>query len=290
MTGLIVLVAATLASGTAPEEPLVFGVEVEVVRVEVLVTRKGDPVRDLTAEDFELRDNGVRQQLNPTAFEEAPVDALLVLDLSASVRGSKLEALQDAAGAFLDGLAPPDRAALVGFQQSVVVGVPLTSAIPSVRFALDTVEGGGSTALHDAVYVALRQPEPGPRRSAVVVFSDGIDNVSWLSDEDVVQAAGRSGAVVYGVDAREPGDPSHRFLKDVAKATGGRVWRARKIDDLRARFLDVLHDIRARYVLSYTPTGVDTAGWHDLKVKLRGRKGDVLARPTDYRPAAANPR
>jgi VWFA-related protein len=290
MTGPLALLAATLAAGATQEEPLVFGVEVEVVRVEVLVTRKGEPVRDLTAENFELRDNGVRQQLNPIAFEEVPVDALLVLDLSASVMGSKLEALRDAAGAFLDGLAPADRAALVGFQQSVVVGVPLTSEIPSVRFALDTVEGGGSTALHDAVYVALRLPEPGPRRSAVVVFSDGIDNVSWLSDRDVVEAARRSGAVVYGVDAREPGDPDHRFLKDVAKATGGRIWRARKTDDLPARFLDVLHDIRARYVLSYSPTGVDTAGWHELEVKLRGRRGDVLARPAYYRPAAADPR
>ena len=290
MTCLLALLAAALAAGAGPEDPLVFGVAVEVVRVEVLVTRKGEPVPDLTAENFEVRDNGVRQQLNPIAFEEAPVDALLVLDMSASVKGSKLEALRDAAGAFLDGLAPADRVGLVGFQHSVTVGVPLTSEIPRVRFALDTVEGGGSTALHDAVYVALRLPEPGHRRSAVVVFSDGIDNVSWLSGKDVVAAAGRSGAVVYGVDAREPGDPSHRFLKDVAKATGGRVWRARRTDDLRARFLDVLHDIRARYVISYTPTGVDTTGWHELEVKLRGRKGDVLARPAYYRPASADPR
>jgi VWFA-related protein len=290
MTGLLVLLAATLAAGAAQEEPLVFGVEVEVVRVEVLVTRKGEPVRDLAAEHFELRDNGVRQRLHPITFEEAPVDALLVLDLSGSVMGSKLEALRDAAGAFLDGLAPVDRAALVGFQHSVVVGVPLTSEIPTVRFALDTVEGSGSTALHDAVYMALRLPELDQRRAAVVVFSDGIDNVSWLSGKDVVEAAGRSGAVVYAVDAREPGDPSNRFLKDVTRATGGRLWRVRKTDDLRDRFLDVLHDIRARYVLSYTPNAVDTAGWHELEVKLRGRKGDVLARPAYFRPAPADPR
>jgi Ca-activated chloride channel family protein len=314
MTLLLALLSAALAAGTPAKEtiampescpwpghpaagrvgpqegPPVFGVEVEVVRVEVLVTRRGEPVRDLSAEDFELHDNGVRQQLHPITFEEAPVDALLVLDLSESVKGSKLDALREAAGAFLGGLSPVDRAALVGFQQSVVVAVPATHAIPSVRFALDTVEGGGSTALHDAVYVALRLPEAGPRRSAVVVFSDGIDNVSWLSGEEVVEAAGRSGAVVYAVDAREPGDPDDDFLKDVTKATGGQVWRAGKTDDLPARFLDVLHDIRARYVLSYTPAGVDTAGWHELEVKLRGRKGDVLARPAYYRPASANSR
>jgi VWFA-related protein len=285
MIGLPAVLVATLASGAAQEGPPVFGVGVEVVRVEVLVTRDGEPVRGLTGANFELRDDGVPQRLNPVAFEEAPVDALLVLDLSGSVMGRKLEALRDAARAFLDGLAPLDRAALVGFQHSVTAALPLTTEIPSVRFALDAVEGGGSTALHDAVYVALRLPDPGPRRQAIVIFSDGIDNVSWLSGDDVVRAAARSEAVVYGVDARGPGDPSHRFLKDVAKATGGRVWRAEKIQQLRARFLDVLEDIRSRYVLSYTPAGVDAAGWHEIEVKLRGVRGDVLARPAYFRPA-----
>ena len=284
MSGLLPILAAALASAAAQEGPLVFGVEVEVVRVEVLVTHKGEPVRGLGAEHFELRDNGVPQRLQPVTFEEAPVDALLVLDMSASVKGRKLEALRGAAGAFLDGLGPEDRAGLVGFQESLAVAIPLTSAIPRVRFGVDTARVKGSTSLHDAVYVALRLPAPGPRRTAVVVFSDGVDNTSWLSEESVVESAGRSGAVVYAVDAREPGDPSHRFLGDVTKATGGRVWRVRRTDDLRDRFLDVLRDIRARYVLSYTPTGVGAAGWHELEVKLRGVRGDVLARPAYYRP------
>jgi Ca-activated chloride channel family protein len=282
--GVVALVAAALGTAAAQEEPLVFGVEVEVVRVEVLVTRSGEPVRGLQAENFQLRDNGVPQRLRPITFEEAPVDALLVLDLSASVMGAKLEALRDAAGAFLDGLGPEDRAALVGFQQSVAVAVPLTSEIPQVRFGVNTALVGGSTALHDAVYLALRLTAPGPRRAAVVVFSDGVDNTSWLSAGAVVEAAGRSGAVVYAVDAREPGDPSSRFLRDVAQATGGRVWRVRRSDDLRDRFLDVLHDIRARYVLSYTPGEAGAAGWHQLEVDLRGTRGDILARPAYYRP------
>lgn len=284
MTWPAALVAIALGAAAAQEEPLVFGVEVEVVRVEVLVTRGGEPVRGLTAGNFQLRDNGIPQRLRPITFEEAPVDALLVLDMSASVMGAKLGALRDAAGAFLDGLGSEDRAALVGFQESVAVAIPLTREISRVRFGVDTALIGGGTALHDAVYLALRLPDPGARRAAVVVFSDGVDNTSWLSAEAVVEAAGRSEAVVYGVDAREPGDPSSRFLKDVTQATGGRVWRVRKSDDLRNRFLDVLHDIRARYVLSYTPTGAGAAGWHQLEVDLRETKGDVLARPAYYRP------
>ena len=284
MPPLVAVLLAGLGAGPAQEEPLVFRAEVELVRVEVLVSRKGEPVRGLTAEHFTLRDNGVPQQLHPITFEEAPVDALLVLDMSASVIGSKLFALREAAGAFLDGLAPADRAALVAFQQSVSMAIPLTGEISQVRFGLDTATGGGSTALHDAVYVALRQSDPSDRRTAVLVFSDGLDNASWLSAEEVVEAARRTEAVVYGVDAREWGDPSHPFLKDVARATGGRVWRVEKMDDLKARILDVLGDIRARYLLTYNPTAVEAGGWHRLEVELRGAKGDVLARPAYYRP------
>jgi Ca-activated chloride channel family protein len=281
MTGLLVLL---LAAPPVQEEPLVFAAEVEVVRVDVLVTRDGEPVRGLKAEHFELKDNGIPQALDRVTFQESAVDALLVLDVSASVVGRKLGALQDAAGAFLDGLSRDDRAALVGFQHSIVTAVPLTRQLSRVRFGLETVPGGGATALHDAVYLALRLPEASDRRSAVVVFSDGVDNRSWLSGKTVVEAAGRSDVVVYGVDAREPGDPRHRFLEDVCRATGGRVWRVRNEDDLPARFLEVLDDIRARYLLSYTPRGVDVPGWHDLEVKLEGVKGDVLARPAYYRP------
>jgi VWFA-related protein len=289
MIGLTLLLALWMA-WPSQEEPPVFGVEVEVVRVEVLVTHDGQPVPGLAAGDFEVRDNGVPQTLHPVTLEKAPVDALLVLDLSGSVIGSKLEALQGAAGAFLDGLDAGDRAALVGFQQSVALALPLGSDIAHVRFGLDTARGGGRTALHDAVYLALRLPEPGPRRVAVVVFSDGIDNMSWLSARDVVGTASRSDAVVYAVDARGPGDPRDPFLDEVTRATGGQAWTASRVEELRDRFLDVLEDIRARYLLAYTPCGVDTVGWHELEVKLReGRRGDVLARPAYYRPPATTP-
>lgn len=142
------------------------------------------------------------------------------------------------------------------------------------------------TALHDAVYLALRLPDSGPRRTAVVVFSDGVDNMSWLSARDVVGAAGRSEAVVYAVDAGGLGDPNDSFLDEITLATGGQLWRVRKVEELGDRFLDVLQDIRARYLLTYNPAGVGTVGWHELEVRLRDvGRSKVLARPAYYRPS-----
>jgi VWFA-related protein len=285
-----------LAAAATPQAPPVFRAEVDLVRVEVLVTRDGAPVRGLTAADFEVRDSGRLQALEPIHEEETPIDVILVFDVSQSVDGPKLSALRDAAGAFLDGLRPgadalhpgPDaeRAALLVFQEEVRLLEPLTPAPDRVRHALGAVTARGSTALHDATYAGLRLLEPGPRRGVVVVFSDGLDSLSWLSRAQVLEAATRSEALVYSVVVREKDDPENPFLREVTRVTGGRVWTARSEGELRGRFLNVLDDIRARYVLSYAPEGVDFLGWHPLEVRIESGKGEVLARPGYHRAAS----
>jgi VWFA-related protein len=279
------LLAATLLAAAAAQAPPVFRAEVGVVRVEVLVTRRGSPVRGLAAADFELRDDGLLQDLEPILEEQTPVDAVLVLDASGSVSGSKLDSLQAAAGAFLDGLRSGEHAAVLAFNHEVQLLQTLTTDLAAVRRALDRVSPRGSTALVDAVYAALRLRELGDRRTAIVVFSDGIDNLSWLSASDVVEAAARSNAIVYGVTVRGKGDRKEPFLGDVARATGGRLFEVSSERDLRARFLDVIEDIRSRYVLRYVPGGPGSPGWHGLAVRLRNGKGVVLARPGYWRTA-----
>jgi VWFA-related protein len=274
----VMVIAAAAAQG-----PPVFRAEVNVVRVEVLVTRGGTPVRGLLARDFELRDDGRLQSLEPILEEETPVDAVMVLDTSGSVIGTKLVALKAAARTFLDGLRGGERAALLTFHHEVQLLEPLTADLGAVRRALDRASATGSTALVDAVYCALRLREPGDRRTALVVFSDGLDNLSWLPAPEVLEAARRSNAIVYGVAARARGDEKEPFLGDVVAATGGRLFEATSDRDLRERFLDVLGDIRARYVLRYVPSEADRAGWHALDVRLKGKKGEVLARPGYWR-------
>lgn len=277
------LAAALLA---AAQDPLVFRAEVGVVRVEVLVTRDGSPVTGLVAADFELRDAGVRQELEPILEEQAAVDAVLVLDASGSVTGQKLAALKAAAASFLDGLRVGEHAALVAFDHEVRLLSPLTTDLAAVRSVLGNVAPRGNTALVDAVYAALRLRAPGDRRTAVVVFSDGMDTLSWLSAADVVAAASRSNATVYAVTVRGKREAREPFPDEIARVTGGRVFEASTERDLRARFLDVLEDIRARYVLRYAPRGADAPGWHAVEVRVTKGKGDVLARPGYWRAAA----
>lgn len=174
---------------------------------------------------------------------------------------------------------------MLAFNQEVQLLQPLTNDLAGARRALDRVSPRGNTALVDALYAALRLREPGDRRIAIVVFSDGMDTLSWLSASDVVEAAGRSNATVYGVTVRGKDDWKEPFLGDVARRTGGRLFEASSERDLRARFLDVIDDIRSRYVLRYVPSGPGSPGWHRVEVRLRKGKGDVLARPGYWRTA-----
>lgn len=74
------------------------------------------------------------------------------------------------------------------------------------------------------------------------------------------------------------------LLRNLAKAGGGRHWAAQKPSDLNDLFGKALNELRARYLLTYTPTGVTRQGWHDVKVTLKNARGDVTARPGYYVP------
>ncbi len=114
-------------------------------------------------------------------------------------------------------------------------------------------------------------------RGLLIVLSDGADTASFLTPESVLETAGRTDVVVYGVSVEAPGRTT--FLKDLCKHTGGRLLRARSIRDIAATFLEVLDEFRHRYLLSYLPQGVPRAGWHKLVVRVKRRPAHVEARP-----------
>ncbi len=291
----MIVALACLAAGPllAQPAPPVFAVEANLVRIEVAVAQPGAArgglaqldglrARRLPPREFEVWDNGVPQQLEPILNERLSVDVVLVLDTSTSVVGAKLQRLRDAAGAFLLGLRTDERSALVTFSQQVRLAEPWTDDRERLRATLSGIAGSGSTALCDAVYLGLRLSDASDRRTAVVVFSDGLDNSSWLSADQVVEAARRAGPIVYGVVAHGRGDRAQSFLRRVTQATGGRLFEVDE-RDLRQRFLDVLEDIRNRYLLSYSPRGVADSGWHTLVVRLKGGRGEILSRPGYWR-------
>lgn len=275
MTRRIALTFVLLLGATIDVLTQKFSSSVEAVRVDVLVTNRGATVRGLRGGDFEVRDNGVLQTVDLVSFERMPVHVVMALDLSASVEGPRLAHLRSAGRALVGGLQRDDRAALLTFSHVVARRASLTQDRQAILDLLDAAEPAGNTSLIDAAYGAMLMAESESARGLVVVFSDGLDVSSWLAPERVLDAAKRLDAVVYGVSIH---GPRPRFLEDLTDQTGGRLLDVEP-RNLGSTFLSVLNEFRDRYVLSYSPRGVTPGGWHRLDVRVKGRRGDVKARP-----------
>lgn len=299
MTRLAVALACAVAlMQNAPLQR--FTTSAEAVRVDVLVLEGNRPVAGLAAADFELRDSGVLQQVDVLSRDDVPVSVMLALDTSSSVTGATLERLKDGARAAMDVAGEDERIAVMTFASAVTLASGWSRPDARSRDAVARVTAGGMTALYDAAFAALASTDPiGGRRALILLFSDGTDTASWLPRDAVLEAARRTDAVVYGV-VRGDSHPdvsvqfrsgvqlwphparvtleSPGFLSELADLTGGRVVRADGAARLRDLFARIIADFRTRYVLTYTPRGVDTAGWHPLEVKVKRRKATVTAR------------
>src|SRR5262245_17447469 len=154
VAAVVFLIASAIA--TARAQQATFSSRIDAVRVDVLVTDANGPVRGLGPADFEIRDNGVLQQIDLVSFEEVPLNVVLVLDMSDSVAGDRLDRLRAAGGAFLGGLKDGDQAALVTFSHVVRLAAKLSADINPVRMALGRASGDGSTSLVDGVYMGIQ--------------------------------------------------------------------------------------------------------------------------------------
>jgi len=271
------LVAWAVARPAAEAQVPTFSSKVEAVRVDVLVTEDGRPLRGLRAADFEVLDNGVPQTIDLVSFEQLPLNVVLTFDLSSSIVGERLDNLREASRAVLDGLREGDQAALVMFRTTVVVGPGLTCRAALVQAAIDRAEPSGETALVDASFAGLMVAESDAGRGLVIVFSDGLDTESWLRPKAVLDVAKRSDAVVYAVSAGLASKAD--FLRELTDQTGGRLFRIESTRSLSEVFLEVLGEFRQRYLLSFSPAGVSHEGWHELTVRVKGRSPVVKARP-----------
>jgi VWFA-related protein len=270
--GALLLSTALSAQTQSP----VFSSKVEIVRVDALVTDGGRPVLGLGPADFEVLDNGVPQAVEFVSYDQIPLNVVLDFDMSGSVAGERLMHLRSAGTAVLAGLKRNDQSALVTFNNHVELGAALTSDLEPLREAIGDIAGVGDTSLVDGVYAGITVGESDAGRALLIVFSDGLDTMSWLSSAAVLDTAKRSDVVVYAVSV---GNVKSDFLRDLTSFSGGRLFELEKTANLSATFLSILEEFRQRYLVSYTPRGVSRDGWHRLEVRLKGKRATIKARP-----------
>jgi VWFA-related protein len=272
----LVVGAHSLLAGRGSQEPI-FASRVNTVRVDVSVRQSGRAIEGLVAADFEVLDNGVRQQVDFAALDQMPVNVVLALDMSGSVQGARLDQLRDASARLVEMLGPAERAAVVAFTDVVAIRSDFTADKNTLLAALQRPVEGTDTALLDATHTALVLGGLRTGRPVVIVFSDGTDTASFLSDDLVLDTARRAGPVAYAVASVRDGP--NDFLDSLVRLTGGRRLEVASLERLSDTFAEILNESRERYLLSYTPTGVAAGGWHDVIVRVPGRRAEVRARP-----------
>lgn len=245
-----------------------FSSRLEAVRVDVSVTERGRPVAGLAAADFEVFDNGVRQDVTLIATEDVPIDLVLALDTSDSVAGERLQHLRSASQVALRALAKQDRAALLTFSERVVVRTPLTGDLAGVEDAIEDDGRARNTSVIDAAYAALVQADAGSGRALAIVLSDGVDTASWLTAASVIETAKRLDVVLFGIAT---GAPRQTPLDAIADASGGDLIRIESTRSLAATIRTLIETFRQRYLLSFVPRDVPRAGWHKLEVRMTRR-------------------
>ncbi len=274
------VMASVLAALLVPQAGPTFRTNVERVQVDVSVTRDGRPVSGLSASDFVLTDNGDPQDLESAVLEDVPLSVQLVLDTSASVSGERLTHLVAAGRGLLAALTPRDWAGLITFSNVVEIRSRLTHDFAAVGRAIDGVRGAGGTSLRDALQIAVDVSPPAGTRALVLVFTDGDDTMSWLTEAEILDSARRVGAVVHVVQVSgvRSSTAASSLARDLADVAGGRVWSASSTRDLGQLFTRALAEMRARYLLTFAPRRQGVPGWHELDVRVRNRRAEIKSR------------
>ncbi len=253
----------------------------------VVTDRQGRFVSDLPPERFIVYDNGRRQR--PTLFtnEDAPVSVALVIDDSGSMRG-RLGQVIAAALAFARSSHPDDELFTLEFNDTVRDALDGASVKAEetelLEAALKTLVPQGRTALYDALIRGLERLETAAHaRKVLVLMSDGSDNVSQATLDDVLARARRSNVTIYTIGMFAPGDPDTNpgILKRLAEATGGDRFLPKSPGPLLQACERIAREIRSGYTIGYPPPEQDGI-FHRVRVELDGpdqRRLTVRTRP-----------
>ncbi|MBZ5499933.1 MAG: VWA domain-containing protein [Acidobacteriia bacterium] len=271
-----------------------FRIEVDTVSLPVVVTtRDNRRITDLKREDFQVFEDGVPQEIMGFAAVDEPVSVTLVLDTSGSTE-SQLKRIQDEAIRFVNLLHRNDSVAVLSFADKVKLQADFSIDRSKCERGIRGTLPGGLTALHDAVYLALKEVlGPIPERKALVLFTDGVDNRSFaVSAEETLELAREAKVIIYSVyfnteaernkraprltfppiqrDRHEEAAAGHDYLMELAQCSGGLVFDATKMGDLGPAFRNIAQELSCLYSIGYNPTNTTRNGqFRTVTVKLK---------------------
>jgi VWFA-related protein len=273
--------------------------QLTTLNVSVIDRNTNRGVTGLTQRDFELMEDGARQEIVQFESSEAPFDLVLLIDVSGSTR-DKVKLIREAALRFVAAARPSDRIAIISFASAPKLVSAFTLDRELLRQRVNAIDTAtGDTKVYDATEFALKQIPQGTtssRRTALVLMSDGLDGSidgvqgegSQLSYGELVNQIREFDGVLYSLwlnteyeslsplDTQpEAFDQSHQRMKEVADVGGGAFYEVDRLEDLAGAYERVVSDLRTVYSLAYRPSNKARDGkWRTIRVNV-GRPAAV---------------
>jgi len=285
------MLAAVLLPAQKPDDQAVFRTDTRLVVLQcTVVDKSGRLITTLPQNAFQVYENGAQQQVKLFKREDVPVSMGLVIDNSGSMR-DKRQKVAAAAVALVKDSNKEDEAFVVNFNDDAYLDTPdFTSDINVLDQALSKIDSRGGTAMRDAIRMSIDHMKQKAKRDkkVILVVTDGNDNASNYSLENLVKAAQQSGILIYAIgllneEERREAKQAKRALDLLTEATGGQAYYPKELADVERIAHQVAHDIRNQYTITYTPANQALDGsFRQIKVTASGPGHPVVRTRTGY--------
>ncbi|HEX6502068.1 MAG TPA: VWA domain-containing protein [Terriglobales bacterium] len=283
---------ASLNTHTAPIKK-----KVDLVLVPVTITDPMDRlVTGLDKDNFQVFDGKEKQDIQHFSNEDAPVSVGIIFDMSGSMT-DKIERAREAVIEFCKTANPQDEFFMITFSDEPRLAAGFTANPDDIQNKLIYTTPKGRTALLDALYLGMHKMKDAKnQRKALLIISDGGDNHSRYTEQEIKSQIKEADVIVYGIGVYDTYFPTveerlgPQLLSEVSQVTGGRTFTIDNPNDLPDVAGKIGMELRNQYVLGYKPTKTTNDGkWHKIKVKLRIPRGlpplQVYARTGYYAPS-----
>jgi len=269
----------------------VFSSETRLVPLNVTVMDKnGHRVTNLPQSAFTVLENGAPQQIKIFRREDVPVSLGLIIDNSGSMR-DKRQGVEAAALALVKDSNPQDEVFVVNFNDEAYLDTCqgsssncFTNDVKIMQQALTRIDSRGGTAMRDAIRMSIDELKKGKRdKKVLLVVTDGNDNASLISIENLVRAAQQNDVLVYAIgllseEDRKEAKKAKRAVDLLVESTGGQAFYPKDVSEVDKIAHEVAHDIRNQYTIAYTPANEALDGtYRTIKVLVKG-PGNPVAR------------
>jgi Ca-activated chloride channel family protein len=297
LTAALLAMASALPEAQLPPQKSQTTIRTEVALVNVFFTatdKSGHIVSGLKAEDFLIFEDKKPQQAEYfsdwTKASDIPLTIALLIDTSASVKG-QLDYEKQTAVEFFKSVLRKNRdlALIIQFDSDVNLVQDFTEDLNHLTAALDSLRAGNSTALYDAIFLAVDDKLKGETgRKVIVVITDGTDTSSKLSEKEAIEIAQRNDVIIYGIGVRGEALVSFGVLKKFAEDTGGSFFSpSARLEEIRTAFRAIGEDLKGQYNLAYRTTNDKRDGAFraiELRCKVPGVR--IRTRRGYYAPSA----